>query len=212
MVGEDRELDVSSATEGRFNPGATSMAENFLESMKYDVFENGRAKRKKEAGDVGAPEAKEVIEEKSDENETPEEAKHRKDLRRHVMNQMAVERDLNLAFDPEETMVEEKVESTQHIDGNLAAVVNDKEKTFEDLSQESDNSEEMEVTNINILQHNMQALEKMLEEKGTKIDDLNVQIQECNHMIDERDKTIRDKLAVIKIKNEEIKDEEEYSP
>ena len=216
---------ASTSGEDGFEPTATSTTENFLEVMKGELGEDKlrNLKRKREKNDVGHPEREE---EENDERGKPkeepaeenlEDAKRARALRTAELDQLAIERELNMGFDLDETMVGEE-ESTQQIVGNLRKAIEGKEQVvFDEPSQQSqapqqgsgggDKSEdESEDEDMKVMNHNMKVMETLVAEKDTKIMDLKVKLQECNDMIDERDKIIRENKKLINFKNEEIQE------
>ena len=187
----------SSLSESKFEPSATSTADNMCE-------EDAGRKRKYES------------ESESEVEENLEEARKAKETRREVIEQLNVERDLHLGYDAEETgyiddtLIGPQIVDTQTLLNGLTESVKKAEagSSKDSVIMMGDDSLSMSITNNNVelkaMTDKVKHLEQLLENMDSKVTDLQIENQELKHSMDEKDKMLKEKRMIIKIKQQEI--------
>lgn len=202
--------------DGVFDPAASSTAvtEEFLERIKEDVFREGKRKRSSEKSD-------DLDDFDDDNEENLEEALKAKKIREERLAKLNKERDAALGV--EEDPMRAGGSNTQEIFQDLQQTVeksknhadrksNETSQEFEEPSQLSanDNNNSVMLVDDNKeeekLKKRIDDLEKLMENKDTQILDLQIKVREQNDQLDDKDRIIREKRQLIKIKQDEIDD------
>ena len=155
----------------------------------------------------------------TDTEENLEEAVRAKENRRKTVAQLNIERDLEMGYDVEDSMIgpvntqklltdlTEAVETAvRHVASPTPASpkyeVGIEEETIADMSGFDNNNGAL----LQEKEERIKTLEKMIECKDSTIEDLKIVQMEMNDQLDEKDRVIKEKRRVVKLKQEEIDD------
>ena len=194
--------DATLLNETKFDPQETSTSAMVMEDRK----------RKRSMTDNQRPEESES---ESDDEENLEEAVKAKESRRKTIDQLNVERDLEMGYDVEDSMIGVPSASTQSLLGALVDTVEQAQEDVKSASQRRSINVIEEVLNLSDGDNNnldvikekearIKLLERMVEDKDSKIVDLQVIQQEMSDQLDGKDRVIKEKRSLIKLKQEEI--------
>ena len=190
-------IEEITLSESKFEPTEASTATT--------VGEDNKKKRKWSSG---------TTEDELSEEENVEEAKRAKERRKDLVNQLNVERDLDLGYDVDDTLIGATVAHTQGLLEDLAVTIEAAGRGTNVKVNESveagpsgafeDSMVNNNVDEVKILKDKIKDLTTINENQGTKILDLEVIIQEQNEQMDDKDRMLKEKRLVIKVKQEEI--------